>query len=105
MDAKPMNTQVFKNRYQMPNLMEQLDVAAQIINKDSPGEFWFTSLDLKYAFSQLLLSDLVSSHCNFSIVCGESTGTYRFKTRFYGIKEKPKEFQKAIDNTLQNTKK
>ena len=104
MDAKPMNAQIFKNQYQMPNLMEQLDVAIQIINKDTPREVWFTSLGLKYAFSQLLLSDLVSSHCNFSIVCGESTGTYCFKTGFYGLTDMPKEFQKAMDNTLQNTK-
>ena len=83
MDDKPMNAQIFKNQYQMPNFLEQLDVAAQIINKDTPGEVWFTSLGLKYAFSHLLLSDLVSSHCNFSIVCGESTDTYRFKTGFF----------------------
>ena len=76
----------------MPNLLEKLDVAAQIINTDTPGEIWFTSLDFEYAFSQFLLSDLVSSHWNFSIVCGESTGTYRFKTRFYSLTDIPKEF-------------
>ena len=46
----------------MPNLLEQLDVAAQIINADISGKVWLTSLDLKYAFSQLSLCDLVSSH-------------------------------------------
>ena len=105
MDAKPMNAQIVKNKYQMPNLLEKLKVAAQIINTDTPGEVWFTSLDLKYAFSQLLLSDIVSSHCNFSIVCGKSTGTYRFKTGFYGLTYMPKEFQKTMDKTLQNVKR
>ena len=93
MDAKSMNAQIFKNQNQMPNFLEQLNNAAQINNADIPCKVWFTSLDLKYAFSQLLPSDLVSTHCNFSIVCGKSTGTYRFKARFYGLTDVPKEFQ------------
>ena len=51
MDAKPIKAQILKNQYQMPNLLEQLDVAAQTINSNLPGEVLFTSLDLKYAFS------------------------------------------------------
>ena len=85
MDAKPMNDQIHKNHYQMPNLLELLDSAAQIITSDTPGDVWFTSLDLKYAFSQIPLSEEISRHCNFNIVCGEQTGTYRFKTGFYGL--------------------
>ena len=103
-DAKPMNDQIHKNQYQMPNLLELLDSAAQIITSDKIDDVWFTSLDLKYAFSQIPLSDEVSRHCNFNIVCGEQTGTYRFKTGFYGLTDMPKEFQKfqkAMDKTLQ----
>ena len=85
----------------MPNLLELLDSAAQIIISDKIGDVWFTSLDLKYAFSQIPLSDEVSLHCNFNIVCGEQTGTYRFKTGFYGLTDMPKEFQKAMNNALQ----
>ena len=47
-----------------------------------------------------------AKHCNFNIICGESTGTYRFKTGFYGLTDMPAEFQKAMDYTLiglQNT--
>ena len=101
MDAKPMNDPIHKNQYQMPNLLELLDSGAQIITSDKIGDVWFTSLDLKYAFSQIPLSDEVSRHCNFNIVCGEQTGTYRFKTGFYMLTDMPKEFQKAMDNTLQ----
>ena len=72
MDAKLMNAQIFKNQYQMPNLLEQLDVAAQTINSNLPSEVLFTSLDHKFAFSQLQLSDSVSNHCNFNIVCGDA---------------------------------
>ena len=100
MNAKPMNDQIEKNQYQMPNLLELLDSAAQIITSHNIGDVWFTSLDLKYAFSQIPLSDEFSRHCNFNIICGEQTGTYRFKTGFYGLTDKPKKFQKAMDNTL-----
>ena len=101
MDAKPLNDQIRKNQYQMPNLLELLDSAAQIITSDKVGDVWFTSLDLKYAFSQIPLCAEVSCQCKFNIVCGEQTGTYRFKTGFYGLTDIPKEFQKAMDNTLE----
>ena len=87
-----MNDQIPENQYQMPNLLELLDSAAQIITSDKVGDVWFTSLDLNYAFSQIPLSEGDSSQCNFKIVCGEQTGTYRFKTRFYGLMDMPKEF-------------
>ena len=76
MDAKPLNAQIWKNKFQMPNIRQLIDSAAQIITSDAPGLVWFTSLDLKYAFSQLKFSKLTSSHYNFNIICGESTGTY-----------------------------
>ena len=41
-------------------------------------------------------------HCNFSIVGGKATGTYRFRTGFYGLTDMPNEFQKAMDSTLLN---
>ena len=50
-----MNDEIHKNQYQMPNLLELLDSAAQIITSDKVGDVWFTSLDLKYAFSQMKL--------------------------------------------------
>ena len=57
-----MNAQIWQIKYQMPNMHELNDLAAQIITRDIPGEVWLTSLDLKYAFSQLPLSELTSSH-------------------------------------------
>ena len=73
MDANSLNAQIWKNQYQVPNIQELIDSAAQIITSDVPGSVWFTSLDLKYGFSQLKLSKLTSSHCNFNIICGERT--------------------------------
>ena len=43
----------------------------------------------------------MSKHCNFNIVCGEFTGTYRFKTAFYELTDMPKTFQKSMNNTIQ----
>ena len=51
LNAKPMNAQIYKNKNQMPNIHELIDSIAQITTKDVPGKVWFTSLDLKYAFS------------------------------------------------------
>ena len=86
----------------MPNIQELIDSAAQIITSDVPRLIWFTSLDLKYAFRQIKLSKLTSSHCNFNITCGESTGAYRFNTgSYYGLRYMPSEFQKAMDCTPQ----
>ena len=101
LNAKPMNAKIWKNKYQMPNIHELIDSAAQIITKDVPGKVWFTSLDMKYAFSQLQLSSVTSSHCNFNTLCGDTTGTYRFKIGFYALIDMPTEFQKAMDCTLQ----
>ena len=83
MDAKPMNAQIFKNQCQRLKLLEQFNIAAQIVNANISSKVWFQSLNLKHAFSNFLTGDLVSSHCNFSIVCGETRGTYRLKTGFF----------------------
>ena len=61
---------------------------------------YFTTLDLQYAHSQLNCYTDTARHCNFNIVRGDMTGTYRFKTGFYGLTDMPAEFQKAIDCTL-----
>ena len=39
MDAKPMNDQIHKNQYQMPNLLELLDSAAQMIASNKMAMF------------------------------------------------------------------
>ena len=46
LDSKFINKQIYKNKYQVPNIHEMVDnVGAQIAN-DSVGEVWFTNLDL-----------------------------------------------------------
>ena len=57
MDARPLNAQIWKNKYQMPNIPELINSADQIITSDVPGSVWFTSLDLQNAISQIKLSE------------------------------------------------
>ena len=61
---------------------------------------YFTTLDLKYTYSQLNLHSDTARHCNFNIVSGDMSGAYRFKTGLYRLTDLPAEFQKAIDCTL-----
>ena len=104
LDAKPINRQLYKNKYQMPNVDELIDGVSQIITSASEGSLYFTVLDLKYAYSQIRLTAETAKQCNFNIVGGNATGTYRFLTGFYGLADKPAEFQKAMDRTLNYSK-
>ena len=54
-------------------------------------------LDLKYAYSQLKLAADTAKKCNFNMVGGKATGTYRFLTGFFGLADMQAEFQKAIE--------
>ena len=107
LDSNVLNKALHKNKYQMPNIGMLIDTISQhLANIQNCQQAYFTTLDLKYAYSQLNLHHDTVKHCNFSIICGESTGTYRFKTGFYGLTDMPAEFQKAMDYTLrglQNT--
>ena len=68
LDAKPVNAQIHKNKYQMPVVDELLTNVSNIISEAKPEQgVWFTKLDLNYAYSQLPLSKETSKHCNFSI--------------------------------------
>ena len=55
-------------------------------------EQWFSSIDLKYADSQLRLHPDTMKHCIFNMVGGNTRGTYRFKPGFYELADMPAEF-------------
>ena len=89
----------------MQNIDCLLDNIAQSIAESShEGEVLFSTMDLRYAYSQLPLDETTAKQCNFNIIGGQATGTYRFITGFYGLTELPAEFQIAIDNTLMGLK-
>ena len=79
MNAKPMNDKIQKSQHQIRDLLELLDSGVQFNTSKKSGDVWFTYFDLKYAFSQVNLSDEASSHCNFDIVWVEHTGIYRHR--------------------------
>ena len=91
----------------MPNIDNQINTIQQNLNTNASQETaYFSTLDLKYAYSQFNLDPETARHCNFKIISGEGTGTYRFITGFYGLTDMPAAFHKVMDCTLvglQNT--
>ena len=85
----------------MPNIDKLIDTIQQNLNTTASHETaYFPTLDLKYADSQLNLDPETARHCNFNIISGEGTVTYRFINGFYGITDMPAAFQKVMDYTL-----
>ena len=107
LDSKILNKSIHKNKYQMPNIDNLIDTIQQNLNTSTSHETaYYSTLDLKNAYSQLKLDPETAQHCNFNIISGEKTGTYRFITGFYGLTDMPAAFQKVMDYTLvelQNT--
>ena len=68
--------------------------------KTTEGTLYFSKIDLKYAYSQLPLHPDTQKHCNFNILGGNATGTYRFLNGFYGLTDLPATSQKMMDTTL-----
>ena len=100
LDARALNNEIVKDKYQMPNLEHLVDlVAEQLDNKEKA---LYTSLDMRYAYGQVPLEEGTAKHCNFQIIGGKATGTYRFITGFYGLTIVPTEFQKAMHKELAN---
>ena len=88
----------------MPNIDCLMDsISQQISSRSTEGPAWFSTLERKYTYSQIPLHADTAKHCNFNIVGGDTTGTTRFLTGFYGLTDMPAEFQKALDNTLFGT--
>ena len=66
------------------------------------GTLYFSNIELKYANSQVPLHMDTQNYCNFSILGGNATGTYKFINGFYGLRDMPATFRKAMDFTLAN---
>ena len=102
LDSKKINKYIHKNKYQMPNLDLLPDNIAQVVKSDKSNQTLFTTLDLRYAYSQIELDKTTREQCNFSLIGGNATGTTQFQTGFYGLRDMPAEFQKAVELTLTN---
>ena len=103
LDSKKLNDAIHKNKYQMQSIDHLIDEVANYISerKQNPGQFYFSKIDLKYAYSQIPLDPNIQKHCNFSLLGGKATGNHRFINGFYGLTDMPATFQKTIDKTLE----
>ena len=64
-DSKVLNKARHKNKYQMPNIDMLIDTLLQYFTNTQNGQqAYFTTLDLKYAYSQLKLHHDTAKHCN-----------------------------------------
>ena len=67
----------------MPNIVTLIKFISQQISAPwSQNTTYFSTIDLKYAYNQLNLDDNTANHCNFNLISGVMTGTYRFQTEF-----------------------
>ena len=71
LDAKPINRQLYRNKYQMPNVDELTDGVSQTVTAKTQGKLYFKVLDLKYAHIQLRLTAQTAKQCNLNIVGGK----------------------------------
>ena len=99
LDARALNESIAKNKYQMPNLENLMDMIAEKI-EGQEGEVLYSSVDLKHAYGQVPLHENTARHRYFQIIGGKSTGTYRVITGQYGLTIIPTEFQKVMDLTF-----
>ena len=101
LESKILNKPIHKSKHQMPNFNKLINTMQQNLNTNASQETaYFSTLDLKYACSQLKIDPKTSWHCNFNIVSGEGTGTYCFITGFYGLTGMTAAFQKVLIYTL-----
>ena len=84
----------------MPNIDLLLDNIAQVVKSDRFKQMPFSTLDLRYAYSQIALDKTTREQCSFSLIGGNATGTCQFQTGFCGLTGMLAEVQKAIDLTL-----
>ena len=80
LDSKLLKNAIEKNKYQMKSIDNLIDSVAKYIsdNKNKAGNFLFSKIDLKYAYSQIPLHPEIRKPCHFNIFGGNSTETYQF---------------------------
>ena len=84
---KILRKSVHKNDFQRPNIESIFDVIQTNLDANSTGET---------ARSR----SAISRYCNFNVLGGEDTGTYRFITGFYCLTDMPTAFQEEMNYIL-----
>ena len=52
LDARALSESVAKDKYQMPNLDNLIDLIAEKLVEKKTGEAWYLSVDMTYAYGQ-----------------------------------------------------
>ena len=102
LDARALNNEIIKDKYQMPNFEHLVDMVAEQLDKEGNEPAFYMSLEMHYAYGQVQLDKETAKHCNFQIAGEKATRTYRFITGIYGLTVMQNEFQKAMDMELSN---
>ena len=64
LDARALNQSIAKDKYQMPNLDNLIDLIAEKLD-EKEGEAWYSSVDLTYAYGQIPLQELTKKTAIF----------------------------------------
>ena len=67
LDAMALNQSIAKDKYQMPNLDNLIDMIAEKLDKKE-GEAWYSSVDVIYVYGQIPLHNSTKRHWNFQII-------------------------------------
>ena len=85
----------------MPNIDTLIEsISQQISAPASQNTIYFSTMELKYAYSQFNLDFNTAKHCNFNIISGNLTGIYTFQTVLYGLTDMPVGFQRTMVYTI-----
>lgn len=87
-DFRKLNEKTISDKYPIPDITETLS--------NLGGSKYFTTLDLKSGFHQILLSESDREKTAFSV----KNGKYEFCRLAFGLKNAPSIFQRAIDDVL-----
>ena len=61
LDARALNDSIAKDKYQMPNLENLMDMVAEKID-GKEGQVFYSSVDMKYAYGQIPLDESTAKH-------------------------------------------
>ena len=81
----------------MSNIYLLLDNIAQVVKSEKSKQTIFSTLDLRYPYSQIPLDRTTRENYNFSLIGGNATGTYQFQTGFCGLTDMTAEFQNQLN--------
>ena len=82
LDSEILNKAIHENKYQMPNIDSLIQLISRTLSTAPQETAYITTLDLQYAYSQLILHSDTAHPCNFNLVSGDMTGTYHSEMGF-----------------------